>query len=185
MANIVNVSIGGQSVPVKVSGGQTVHPSTAGGSVHISPGSAVIIGKSPYINPDTGTWMVYDDKTKDYIDSGVVAEGSFPEVSEEFIIDENDVLHIYEVSASKIDGLDALLGIQGISIDGVLLPEVNKIVDLPMATAESLGLVRSSSGENAVYVDMDGTMMVDSLNVNRLTQTPGERFTLNAGDSTE
>ena len=33
-------------------------------------------GHSPYINTDTGTWMVYDDKKKEYVDTEVNAKAT-------------------------------------------------------------------------------------------------------------
>lgn len=189
MANLVNVSVGGQGVSVKVASGQGVPVKVTGadGSVHISPGSTVIIGKSPYINDETGTWMVYNDKEHTYVDSGVVAESPIQSLSEEFIIDENGELQIYMVSAEKIDGLTDLIGdpIRGVSADGLPLPVIDNIVNVPLADDLIAGLVRSSSGENSVAVAQDGKMYVNSLNVNRLMQTAGEKFTLNAGNSAD
>lgn len=187
MANIINVSVGGQTVPVKTIGGQSVRPSAAGGSTHVSPGAIAVIGKSPYINSETGTWMIYDDESKAYVDSGVVAEAQITGASDEFIIDDNGILFINEIEISKIDGLAAMLdeSIRGVSADGILLPITDQIVDIPIATAEELGLVRSSNSENMIVVDGNGYMEVSNLNVNRLVQTDGERFTLNAGNSTD
>ena len=178
MASVINVSVGGSA------GSQNVRATTAAGArVGVSPGSVVYVGKSPYINEETGTWMVYNDNTKTFVDSGVVADASMINVSEEFVIDEDGVLHIYEVDASKITGLpDALLGV---SADGVLLPIADSIVDIPVATMEALGLVRSAAGENKVSVDTDGRMSVNSLNINKVEQTAGEKFTLNAGSSAD
>lgn len=178
MANIINVSVGGQAVRARTVGGQ---------SVRISPGSVTVVGKSPYINEETGTWMVYNDKERVYVDSGVVAQSSIQNVSEEFVIDENGELQIYQVSADKIDGLSAIIGdsIRGVSADGLPLPVVDNNVNIPLADDEIAGLVRSSDNENNVTVNEDGTMSINSLNVNRLTQTAGERFTLNAGDSAD
>lgn len=41
-----------------------------------TPSEIVYIGRSPYINPDTYTWMVWDPDEADYVDSEVVAKGS-------------------------------------------------------------------------------------------------------------
>ena len=59
----------------------------------------------------------------------------------------------------------------------------DKSIDIPKATAESLGVVKSSDAENGVKVNEDGTMTVNSLNVNKLVQTEGEFIILNGGDS--
>lgn len=55
--------------------------------------------------------------------------------------------------------------------------------DIPIATAEALGLVMSSAVENKVSVGADGTMEINSVNVNKLTQTAGEYLILNGGSS--
>ena len=44
-------------------------------SARINPGSMVIVGRSPYINETTGTWFVYDETIKGYVDTGVQASG--------------------------------------------------------------------------------------------------------------
>lgn len=188
MANIINVSIGDHVTRVKTLSGQTVSAKTVGGQqMHISPGSVAVVGKSPYINEETGTWMVYNDKERTYVDSGVVAQSQIQNVSEEFVIDENGELQIYQISVDKIDGLSDIIGdsIRGVSVDGLPLPVVDNGVNIPLADDEIAGLVRSSDGENSITVNEDGTMSINSLNVNRLTQTAGERFTLNAGNSAD
>lgn len=52
---------------------------------------------------------------------------------------------------------------------------------LPVATLEALGGVKSSEAENGVTVAADGTMSVNSVNVNKLVQTEGEELILNGG----
>lgn len=53
--------------------------------------------------------------------------------------------------------------------------------ELPVATLEALGGVKSSAAENKISVAADGTMEVNSLNVNKLVQTEGEVFVLHGG----
>lgn len=54
-----------------------------------------------------------------------------------------------------------------------------------VASVESLGLVKSSpiNVENSINIATDGSMSVNSLNVNKLTQTEGEYLVLNGGDA--
>ena len=47
------------------------------------------------------------------------------------------------------------------------------------ATDTILGLVKSSAAQNKIAVTSDGTMEVNSLNVNKLVQTDGEELVLN------
>lgn len=44
-------------------------------SARINPGSVIIIGRSPYIDKTTGTWFIYDESAKGYVDTGVHASG--------------------------------------------------------------------------------------------------------------
>ncbi len=53
--------------------------------------------------------------------------------------------------------------------------------DISIATAEKAGIVKSASEENTVTVDVQGKMTLNSLNVNKLTQTEGEELVLNCG----
>lgn len=63
------------------------------------------------------------------------------------------------------------------------LPIIDKCVTIPMATIVSLGLVKGSTQENGVAIASDGTMQVNNVNVNRLSQTQGDSLILDSGDS--
>lgn len=87
---------------------------------------------------------------------------------------------------SKLAGVEAGAQanvIEVIKINGVDAPISEKGVNIPLATAEALGVVRSSAAENKVAVASDGTMEVNSLNISKLTQTEGDALVLNGGDS--
>lgn len=88
--------------------------------------------------------------------------------------------------AEKVDALEKVGSqanvIESITVDGTALPIENKAVALPGATADKMGLVKSSSAENQISVSAaDGTMSVNSVNVNKLVQTDGEYLILNGG----
>lgn len=90
-------------------------------------------------------------------------------------------------SATKLNGIEAgaqVNDLEVVKIAGTALPISDKAVDIPIATAEALGVVMSSAAENKVSVGADGTMEVNSVNVNKLTQTEGEALILNGGSST-
>lgn len=55
--------------------------------------------------------------------------------------------------------------------------------ELPAAMADALGGVKSSDAENKIAVDTEGVMEVNSLNVNKLTQTEGDTLILNGGSA--
>lgn len=63
------------------------------------------------------------------------------------------------------------------------LTATSKKVTIPAATATKLGLVKGSAAENKVAVAANGEMEVNSLNVNKLTQTAGDTLILNCGTS--
>lgn len=61
--------------------------------------------------------------------------------------------------------------------------KTNVVIGVPQATLAALGVVKSSEAQNKVYVEEDGTMTVNSLNVNKLEQTEGEWLILNGGNA--
>lgn len=88
---------------------------------------------------------------------------------------------------SKLDGIatGAQVNIlEVVKINNEALPISEKAVNIPIATAQALGVVKGSTDENKVSVGVDGTMEVNSLNVNKLTQTSGDTLILNGGNST-
>ena len=74
--------------------------------------------------------------------------------------------------------------LQGITINGTAItPGEGRIVDLPIATAESLGLVKGSGADNKVAIAEDGTMEINSVSVSKLTQAEDEELILFGGDA--
>ena len=74
--------------------------------------------------------------------------------------------------------------LEAVKIEGTALEIKDKAVELPLALASKAGLVKSSSAENGVAVAADGTMSVNSVNVNKLVQSEGEYLILNGGGAT-
>ncbi len=68
--------------------------------------------------------------------------------------------------------------------DGDLKIESKKVT-IPKATATKLGLVKGSAAdaENKVFVESNGEMTVNNINVNKLVQTAGDTLILNCGTS--
>lgn len=107
-------------------------------------------------------------------------------VSSEFEIGEEDkILNIKTIDQSKVTGLsDALAGkIHEVKVNGQALINSDGSVNIGLATSESAGVVVGSEAENKVKVDVDGTMEVNSLNINKLVQTEGEFLVLDGGDA--
>ena len=73
--------------------------------------------------------------------------------------------------------------IESVSVAGTLLDIVDKQVNIPVATVDAHGVVKSSADENKVAVAADGTMEVNSLNVNKLVQADGEYLVMNGGNA--
>ena len=108
-------------------------------------------------------------------------------VSEEFEIgEEDDVLSIQTISQEKITGLPAALAekIKGVTLGSTPLEVSEGVVTIPIATAEAIGVVKSSTAENGVNVNSDGTMTVNNINLSKITQTPDTELILNGGDAT-
>lgn len=73
--------------------------------------------------------------------------------------------------------------IENVAINGTNLAITDKTVNIPVASASAVGVVKSVEAENGVIVDAEGAMSVHSLNVNKLTQTNGEWLILNGGSA--
>lgn len=65
----------------------------------------------------------------------------------------------------------------------VAIDNETKSVNIPIATAETHGVVKSSTAENSVAVAEDGTMSVNTINASKLVQTEGDTIVLDGGSS--
>ena len=87
----------------------------------------------------------------------------------------------------KLNGIEAgaeVNVIEIVSLNSVPLEVTSKAVNIPIATAGSLGVVQSSAAENGVTVTSNGSMEVNNVNVMKLVQTDGDALVLNGGSST-
>lgn len=108
-------------------------------------------------------------------------------VSDELEIDPNDkILGVKAIAQEKITGLPAALAekIKSITVGTTPLQVSNGAVTIPIATAEVLGVVKSTTSENGVSITGDGTMIVNNINIEKITQTPDTELILNGGDAT-
>ena len=81
-------------------------------------------------------------------------------------------------NTNSIDSITTkLFGISGTVKDYV----DGKVSAIPVASNTLLGLVMGSTADNKISINSDGTMEVNSLNVNRLKQTEGEELILCGG----
>lgn len=108
-------------------------------------------------------------------------------VSDELEIDPDDkILGVKAIAQEKITGLPAALAekIKSITVGTTPLQVSNGAVTIPIATAEALGVVKSTNDENGVAITGDGTMIVNNINIEKITQTSGTELILNGGDAT-
>ena len=137
--------------------------------------------------------LVIDEETGQAAISGTVNASQVQGLSE-LLADKVDKVDGMGLSANnftnellgKLNGIESNAQvniIEVIKINGVALEVTDKAVDIPVATESLLGVVKSSVAENKVSVTNDGTMEVNSINVNKLTQTDGDTLILNGGSS--
>lgn len=85
----------------------------------------------------------------------------------------------------KLGGVEAGANknlIEIIKLAGAALNISEKAVDIPLA-GETAGVVTSSTEENKVAVAEDGSMEVNSLNMNKLVQSEGDTLILDGGNA--
>lgn len=87
--------------------------------------------------------------------------------------------------ASKLAGIEAGADvnlIEGVQINGTDLSISGKKVNIPLGSSTP-GVVISSDAENKVKIGSDGSMSLNSVNVNKLVQTVGDILILNGGSA--
>lgn len=119
--------------------------------------------------------------------SGEISASNVKELGSWITTNRDSVLGL--LSASDDSKLDTIAEgaqvnvLEAVKVGGTLLDIINKTVDIPVATADDLGVVKSSDAENKVAVAEDGTMEVNSLNVNKIVQTEDDVLILNNGNA--
>lgn len=117
--------------------------------------------------------------------SGEINASNVKELDSWITNNRDNVLGLFDAEDdSKLDSIahGAQVNVlEAVQVGGTLLDIVNKTVNIPVATADTFGVVKSADGENKVMVAEDGTMEVGSVNVNRLVQTEDEVLILNGG----
>lgn len=84
----------------------------------------------------------------------------------------------------KLNGIDENAQVnvlEEIHINGTKLEITEKKVNIPVASETLLGVVKSSTAENGVTVNADGTMTVNAISVSKLAQAENEVLVLNGG----
>ena len=139
---------------------------------------------------------ILDLITQDHIDALNKGE-LIASISNDFILNDSKELSINEIAQGKVSGLlDRLTEIEGkltpnaqenilesISLNGTALDIINKTVNIPVATNDTIGLVMGSSEDNEISIKENGVMTVNSLNVNKLFQDNDSYLVLNGGNA--
>ena len=84
----------------------------------------------------------------------------------------------------KLNGIEAgaeVNVIESVNINNTPLDITAKAVNIPIGSSTVLGVVMGSADENKIAIGADGTMEVNSVNVNKLVQTVGDTLVLNGG----
>ena len=130
---------------------------------------------------------VGDDKYKEYM----LINGALTCIGDTTVdltnyVQKNDSTYtgaLTDIANLKAVGAQANV-IEAIKINGTVLDIADdKSVNIGIATSDKLGVVLGSTAENKVTVTSDGTMEVNSINVNKLVQTSGEKLILNGGNA--
>lgn len=89
---------------------------------------------------------------------------------------------------TKLEGLNAdgeANVLNAIKINGTALTIEDKAVDIPIAAKDVLGVVKGTEAENGIAISEAGEMSINSLNINKVTQTEGETLILDGGSSAD
>ena len=94
-------------------------------------------------------------------------------------------LSIVAIEQSKVTGLPEALEatIKGINVGGTSIEAEEGVVSIPIGSADAFGVVKSSEQENNIKINGDGTMSVNTVNIDKLVQTAGSELILNGGNA--
>ena len=88
-----------------------------------------------------------------------------------------------KLNASQANVLE-IVKVNGVALEIADDKSVDIVIpETPIATAEVAGIVKSAEGENKVSVAEDGSMEVNSVNINKLVQTEGDVLIMNGGSA--
>lgn len=73
--------------------------------------------------------------------------------------------------------------IEEVRLAGTKLPIEDKILDIPIGSETTLGVVKSSVGENRVQINADGTMEVKQISFDKITQAEEDTVVITGGSA--
>lgn len=133
------------------------------------------------VDAEEGKSLVSDELISKLTDSATIKA-----VSGEFNLDAGTgTLSVLAIGQDKITGLPEALEarLTGVTVGTTPLVPVEGVVTIPFATNAAAGAVISSAEENAIAVDGTGKMTVNTLNIDKVVQTPGAEIILNGGNA--
>lgn len=87
---------------------------------------------------------------------------------------------------TKLNGIDEGANanvLEVVKMNGTALTILDKSVDIPVSSGESLGVVKSSASNNKISVTSEGEMEVNNISISKLIQEDGETLILNGGNA--
>lgn len=95
----------------------------------------------------------------------------------------NDYTNAEKEKLGAIEAGSQVNILEAISIGGTDAPISDKKVDIPVATAEKLGVVKSSSAKDQIAVGADGIMSINTVSLSKIVQAADEILIINGGNS--
>lgn len=95
----------------------------------------------------------------------------------------NDYTNAEKEKLGAIEAGSQVNILEAISIGGTDTPISDKKVDIPVATAEKLGVVKSSSAKDQIAVGADGIMSINTVSLSKIVQAADEILIINGGNS--
>nr|DAF81755.1 MAG TPA: hypothetical protein [Caudoviricetes sp.] len=95
----------------------------------------------------------------------------------------NDYTDVEKEKLGAIEAGSQANILEAISIGGTDAPISDKKVDIPVATAEKLGVVKGSSAKDQISVGEDGIMSINTVSLSKIVQAVDETLIINGGNS--
>lgn len=92
---------------------------------------------------------------------------------------------LYNLLNDKEDGARLITPFEIEKLSKLMLNEDGSVLisDFPIGTSDKVGGVKSSKENNSIFIEEDGRMSVNKINISKLVQDDTEKLVFNAGDS--
>lgn len=74
-------------------------------------------------------------------------------------------------------------GIQAVHVDGTPLAITDGVVNIPLASETAPGVVKTTSAENGITINPDGTMSINSISMDKIVQSSSSDVVMGGGGS--